>query len=98
MVLFDFTFDTPNQINNTDEENFLQEELCETVKSSFLNLLEKSDFSTSALNQWSDLENWGPAQLADGHWFGYGKKIVFDVDTGEEYTGPEPKVSKLRRR
>ena len=97
-VLFDFTFNTPNQINNVDEENFLQEELSETVKSTFLHLLREGGFESSVLSEWSKLENWGPAQLADGHWFSYGKTIIINADTGEEYKPPERTRTKLRKR
>ena len=84
-------------LNEELAENFFTEELGETVKSTFLDLLRKKDFNEFVLTQWSNLENWGPAQLADGHWFGYGKKIIIDADTGKIYK-PNMKVSKLRKR
>jgi len=99
-VLFDFTFNTPNQINNVDEENFLQEELSETVKNTFLQLLREGGFESETFvwSAWSNLENWGPPQLADGHWFSYGKTIIINADTGEEYKPPERTRTKLRKR
>jgi len=99
-VFFDFTFDTTNQINNVDEENFYTEELSETVKNTFLQLLREGGFESEPFvwSAWSNLEKWGPPQLVDGHWFGYGETIIINADTGEEYKQPESIVPKLRKR
>ena len=97
-VLFNFTFDTPNQINNVDEENAFTEELDKTIKSTFLDLMREGDFSDWVLTEWSNIENWGPPQLADGHWFSHGEKIIVNAETGEEYNPSGPKTPKLRIR